>query len=77
MMGIWRRKKTFQLETLLMQGLVEEVDGLVVTFKAVMAAGQVRKIEALKHRGLGRAGHMLSAKVLSVPTAFASHWGLE
>ena len=77
MMGIWRRKKTFQLETLLMQGLVEEVDGLVVTLEAVMADEQVRKIEALKHHGLGRAGHMLCAKVLSVPTAFASYCSLE
>ena len=52
-MGVSRRKKIFQLETLLMQGQVEEVDGLVVTFKAVMADGQVKKIEALKHHGLG------------------------
>ena len=45
------------------------MDGLVVTFEAVMADEQVRKIEALKHRGLCQAGHMLRAKVLSVPTA--------
>ena len=76
-MGILRRKKTFHLETLSMQGQVEEVDGLIVTFEAIMADGQVRKIEALKHHGLGRAGHKLRAKVLSVPTAFANHWGLE
>ena len=76
-MGTLHRKKTFHLETLSMQGQVEEVDGLIVTFEAVMADGQVRKIEALKHHGLGRAGHKLRAKVLSVPTAFANHWGLE
>ena len=76
-MGISRRKKSFQLETLLMQGQVEAVNGLIVTFEAIMADGQVRKIEALKHHGLGQAGHMLRAKVLSVPTAFATHWGLE
>ena len=43
-MGILRRKKTFHLETLSMQGQVEEVDGLIVTCEAVMADGQVRKI---------------------------------
>ena len=52
-MGISRRKKTFHLETLSMQGQVEEVDGLIVTFEAIMADGQVRKIEALKHHGIG------------------------
>ena len=76
-MRVSRRKKTFQLETLSMQGQVEEVDGLVVTFEAVTANGQVKKIEALKHHGLSRAGHMLRPKFLSVPTAFATHWGLE
>ena len=72
-MGTSRRKKTFHLETLSMQGQVEEVDGLIVTFEAIMADGQVRNIKALKHHGLGRAGHKLRAKVLSVPIAFANH----
>ena len=76
-MGISRRKKAFQLETLQIQGQVEAVDGLIVTFEAIMANGSSKKVEALKHHGLGRAGHMLRAKVLSVPTAFATHWGLE
>ena len=76
-MGISRRKKTFHLKTLSMQGEVEEVDGLKVTFEAVMADGTVRKIEALKHHGLGLTGHKLRAKVLSVPTPFATHWSLE
>ena len=76
-MGLSRRKKTFYLETLSMQGGVEQVDGLIVTFEAVMADGQTRKIEALKHHGLGRSGHQLRAKVLSVPTPFAHYWGLE
>ena len=75
-MGISRRKKTFQLETLSMHGQVEEVDGLIVTFEAIMADGQVRKIEALKHHGLGRAGHMLRAMVLSVrrPLPLTGAW---
>ena len=75
-MGTSRRRKVFQLETLSMQGQVKEVDGLVVTFEAIMADGQVKRIEALKHHGLGKSGHMLRAKVLSVPAAFANHRGL-
>ena len=60
-----------------MQGQVEEVDGLLVSFEAVMADGQVKKIQDLKHHGLGKSGTMLRGKVLSVPIGFTNHWNLE
>ena len=58
-MATSRRRKFFHLETLSMQGQVEEVDGLLVSFEAVMAEGQVKKIEALKHHGLGKSGTII------------------
>ena len=76
-MATSRRRKVFQLETLSMQGQVEEDDGLLLSFEAVMVDGQVKKIKALKHHGLGESGKMLLAKVLSVPVGFANHWNLE
>ena len=76
-MATSRRRKRFHLETLSMEGKVEEVDGLMVTFEAIMADGQVKKIEALMHNGLGKSGTMLRSKVLSVPIEFANHWNLE
>ena len=72
-----RRRKRFQLETLSMSGKTEEVDGLLVTFEAIMAKGQVVNLEALLHHGLGKSGTMLRSKVLSVPVEFANHWNLK
>ena len=76
-MATSQRRKRFQLETLSMEGNVEEVDGLMVSFEAIMADGQVKNLEALMHNGLGKSGTMLRSKVLSVPIAFANHWNLE
>ena len=56
---------------------MEAVDGLLVRFNALMASGEVLQHQALKHHGLGRAGTMLRAKVLSVPAEFAAYWNLE
>ena len=56
-----------------MQGQVEEVNSLLVSFEAVMVDGQVKKIEALKHHGLSKLATMLRAKVPSVPVEFANH----
>ena len=71
-MRVTQRKKHFQLETLSMQGEVEDVDGLLVGFDVFLASGEVMQIQALKHHGLGRSGTMLRAKVLSVPAEFAA-----
>ena len=76
-MGVSRKRKQFQLETLSMQGEVKAVDGLLVGFNVVMASGQVLQLQALKHHGLGKSGTLLRAKVLTVPSAFAAHWKLE
>ena len=76
-MATSRKRKRFQLETLSMEGKVEEVDGLMVSFDAIMADGQVTNLEALMHNGLAKSGTMLWSKVLSVPVAFANHWNLE
>ena len=75
--GVTRRKKQFQLETLSMGGEVEAVDGLLVGFDVLMASGEVLQLQALKHHGLGKSGTMLRAKVLSVPAEFAAYWNLE
>ena len=76
-MATSRRRKRFQLETLSMSGKTEEVDGLLVSFEAIMANGQVVKLEALLHHGLGKSSTMLRSKVLSVPVEFANHWNLK
>ena len=61
-LGVTRQNRSFTLETLSMGGEQESVKGTLIGFDCLMANGELRQIQLIRHSGLGKANTPLEAK---------------